>query len=129
MARSLNVTTTLRNLILCALMFAGPAFAEGLRDPMRPAGAPAAARPMAVYSLKLEGVIAGEKRVAIINGRLVRAGDTIAGARILEVLARGVRYERAGKVQILNLAVTPANIGVRVARSRPEEVRPKETRQ
>jgi hypothetical protein len=74
-------------------------------------------------------VIAGEKRVAIVNGRLVRAGDTVAGARILEVLAHGVRYERAGKIQTLTLAVTPANTSVRVARSRPDEDRTKEAGQ
>lgn len=117
----------LRIVAICAIVAAaaaGRVFAEGLRDPMRPAGAPAASRPAPVYSLKLEGVIAGGKRVAIINGKLVREGDTIAGARILEVLAHAVRYERAGKVQTLTLAVTPANTNVRVARSRPEEVRP-----
>lgn len=113
---------------LVAAAAAGRVFAGDLRDPMRPAGAPAAARPVPVYSLKLEGVIAGEKRVAIVNGRLVRAGDTVAGARILEVLARGVRYERAGKVQTLMLPVTPANTSVRVARSRNDEVGNKETR-
>jgi hypothetical protein len=57
------------------------------------------------------------KRVAIINGRLVRAGDSIAGARIVEVFATGVRYERAGKIQTLTLASAPANTNVRVARS------------
>jgi hypothetical protein len=106
---------------------AGRVLAGEMHDPMRPAGAPAAARPARpapVYSLKLEGVIAGEKRVAIVNGRLVRAGDTVAGARILEVLDHGVRYERAGKIQTLTLAVTPANTQVRVARSRPEEDKP-----
>jgi MSHA biogenesis protein MshK len=114
-----------RLIALCALIVAaaaGRVFAGELRDPMRPAGAPAAAaaaaaRPAPVSSLKLEGVIAGEQRVAIVNGRLVRAGDLVAGARILEVLAHGVRYERAGKVQTLTLAVTPANTNVRVARS------------
>jgi len=112
-----------RIIAICALVAAaaaGRVFAAEFRDPMRPAGAPtaaAAARPAASTSLKLEGVIAGEKRVAIVNGRLVRAGDTVAGARIVEVLAHGVRYERAGKVQTLTLVVTPANTNVRVARS------------
>lgn len=114
---------------LIAAVAAGRVFAGELRDPMRPAGAPTAVRPAPVYSLKLEGVIAGDQRVAIVNGRLVRAGDTIAGARILEVLAHGVRYERAGKIQTLMLAVTPANTSVRVARSRIEADRPKEARQ
>ena len=119
--------SSLRILAVAALIAAaaaGRVFAGEMRDPMRPAGAPAAARPAPVYSLKLEGVIAGEKRVAIVNGRLVRAGDTIAGARIIEVLEHGVRYERAGKIQTLSLAVTPANTTVRVARSRPEEEKP-----
>jgi MSHA biogenesis protein MshK len=110
----------MRWLLLTALgllMLAGIARAGDLRDPMRPAGAPAAARPVVASSLKLEGVIAGARRVAIINGRLVRAGDTIAGARILEVLAHSVRYERAGRIQTLTLPVAQANTGVRVVRS------------
>lgn len=110
----------LRIVAVCALVAAaaaGRVFAAELRDPMRPAGAPTAVRPAPVYSLKLEGVIAGEKRVAIVNGRLVRAGDSVAGARILEVFASGVRYERGGKIQTLTLATAPANTNVRVARS------------
>jgi hypothetical protein len=120
--------------MICALIAAaaaGRVFAGELRDPMRPAFVPAPARapdaaprPSTGNAIKLEGVIGGEKRVAIVNGRLVRAGDSVAGARILEVLANGVRYERAGKIQILTLAAAPANLNVRVARSRPEEVRP-----
>ena len=102
---------------LCAaLLLAGITSAGELRDPMRPAGAPAAARPAPVHTLKLEGIIAGAKRVAIINGRLARAGDTMNGARILEVFAHGVRYERAGKIQTLSLPVVHANTGVRVVR-------------
>jgi hypothetical protein len=115
-------------IVLVAAAAAGRVLAGDLRDPMRPAGAPAAARPAPIYSLKLEGVIAGDKRVAIVNGRLVRAGDSVAGARLLEVLAHGVRSERAGKVQTLMLPVTPANTSVRVARSRNEEAGNKETR-
>lgn len=110
---------------LCILLLVGIARGGELRDPMRPAGAPAAAasRPAPVFSLKLEGVIAGAKRVAIINGRLVRAGDTIAGAKILEVFPLGVRYERAGKIQMLTLPVTRADAGVRVVRSKPERLK------
>lgn len=113
---------------LVAVVMAGRAFAAELRDPMRPPGAPASARPAPASTLKLEGVIAGEQRVAIINGRLVRAGDSVAGARILEILAHGVRYQRAGKVLTLMLPVTPAHSQVRVARSRPAEVRTQEER-
>lgn len=103
---------------LCAaLLLISTCHGGDLRDPMRPAGAPTAARPAPVYSLKLEGVIAGGRRVAIINGRLARPGDVIAGARILEVFATGVRYERAGKIQTLTMPVVHASSSVRVARS------------
>ena len=108
-------------LALVAAAAAGRVFSGEFRDPMRPAGASVPARPAAVQSLKLEGVIGGAKRIAIINGRLVRAGDTVAGARILEVMAHGVRYERGNKILTLTLAVTPANTNVRVARSRSED--------
>jgi hypothetical protein len=103
--------------ILFSTLIAAAASAGELRDPMRPAGAPTAARPAPAFSLKLEGVIAGSRRVAIINGRLVRAGDSIAGARIVEVFATGVRYERAGRIQTLTLPVAAAHASVRVARS------------
>lgn len=113
-------------LLTAALLIAGTAQAEGFRDPMRPpnsapAAAPAPTSKLAVgTALKLEGVIAGEKRVAILNGRLARAGYVIAGAKILEVLANGVRYERYGKITTLTLATAPANTSVRVARSDKE---------
>jgi MSHA biogenesis protein MshK len=113
-----------RRLILMSLCSAGlatSAAADGLRDPMRPVGAaPAAPRAFSVQALKLEGVIGGEKRVAIINGKLVKAGDSISGARILEVLANGVRFERAGKISTLTLSAPPPGTAVRIARSQDQ---------
>lgn len=107
--------------MLVAVLSTAAAHAQTFRDPMRPAGtAPAtssAARPTAVASLKLEGVISGPVRIAIVNGRLVRAGDMIGGATVLEVLPDGVRYSRAGRVQTLVLPGARPNPGVRVARS------------
>jgi MSHA biogenesis protein MshL len=86
-------------------LLAAPAQAEGFRDPMRPAGsAPGAPRALIVKGLKLEGIIGGEERIAIINGRLARAGELIDGVRIVEVLANAVRYERAGKIHVLAVA-------------------------
>ena len=116
----------LRILCLCLapLLLSTGVQAQTFRDPMRPPGtATATLRPAKASSLKLEGVISGAVRVAIVNGRLVRAGDEIAGARIIEVLANGVRYSRAGQVQILVLPGVHALSGVRVARS-PEAIKP-----
>lgn len=118
-----------KNLIIrclwLTLLFAADAQAQGVRDPMRPPGATPAAssRPRASYTLKLEGVISGSVRVAIINGRLVHAGDEVAGARILEVLHDGVRYSRGGKVQSLLLPDVRALAITRLASS-PEANKP-----
>lgn len=117
-------TLRLANYCCAALVFVSNAWAQEIRDPMRPAGAvPVAARPRAATSLKLEGVITGTVRVAIVNGRLVRVGDEIAGAKILEVLGNGVRYSRGGRVQSLLLPGVAALATTRVARS-PEANKP-----
>ena len=109
-------------LALAALM-ACSAYAQTARDPMRPPGTAAAVRPRGPVALKLEGVISGSVRVAIVNGRLVRAGDEVAGAKILEVLPDGVRYSRGGQIQSLSLPGARALSSVRVARS-PEANKP-----
>jgi hypothetical protein len=105
------------------LLFASTGFAQAIRDPMRPAGAAPAARPRVASTLKLEGVISGSVRVAIVNGRLVRAGDDVAGVKILEVLHDGVRYSRGGKVHSLLLPGVTSIAVTRVARS-PEAKSP-----
>lgn len=100
------------------LLLASSAWAQEFRDPMRPAGAaPAAARARGPSSLKLEGVISGSLRVAIVNGQLVRAGDEVGGAKILEVLIDGVRYSRGGQIHSLLLPGVQAVAIRRVARS------------
>jgi MSHA biogenesis protein MshK len=103
---------------LLLLAIAKVASAQTFRDPMRPAGAaPAPVRAAAPAALRLEGVIDGAERVAIVNGRVVRAGDVVNGATVLEVLRRGVRLARAGKIQLLTLPAEPLPGSVRVARS------------
>jgi MSHA biogenesis protein MshK len=103
---------------LLILAIAKVASAQTFRDPMRPAGAaPAAARVAAPAALRLEGVINGAERVAIVSGRVVRAGDLVLGATILEVLPNGVRLSRAGRIQTLVLPAEPFIDTVRVVRS------------
>ena len=83
----------------CACVRAGD-----FRDPMRPPGStPAAPRQAGPPAMRLEGVISGAIRVAIVNGRVVSVGDLVGGATILEILANGVRYTRGGHVQTLTL--------------------------
>jgi hypothetical protein len=88
-------------LAACALT---TAVADPLRDPTRPpqaAGARAAPQEQAPV---LSAVFtAGDRRSAIVNGRLVRAGDSVGAFTIEDVLADGVRYRRAGSVRDLHL--------------------------
>jgi MSHA biogenesis protein MshK len=105
---------------LLILAIAKVASAQTFRDPMRPAGAapaPASVRASAPAALRLEGVINGAERFAIVSGRVVRAGDQVLGATILEIFPNGVRLSRAGKVQTLTLPAEPVIGSVRVARS------------
>jgi hypothetical protein len=101
---------------LLLLAIAKVASAQTFRDPMRPAGAaPAPVRAAAPAVLRLDGVIQGPTRVAIVSGRLVHAGDVVNGAQVLEVLSNGVRLSRAGKIQLLTLPAEPMPGSVRIA--------------
>jgi hypothetical protein len=103
---------------LLVLAIAKVASAQTFRDPMRPAGAaPAATRVAAPAALRLEGVIQGPTRVAIVSGRMVRPGDVVNGATVLEILPNGVRLSRAGKMQLLTLPAESLSGSVRVVRS------------
>ena len=106
---------------LLILAIAKVASAQGFRDPMRPAGAtPAPARVAGPAPLRLDGVINGAERVAIVSGRLVRAGDVVNGATVLEVMQNGVRLSRAGKIQSLTLPAEPMPGSVRVAEAKKQ---------
>jgi hypothetical protein len=63
-----------------------------------------------------------ERRVAIVDGRVVRAGDAIAGGRIEEVTARGVRYRRGAELRELRLGAT-AEIKKPAAATAPGRIR------
>ena len=83
--------------------------AETLRDPMQPANisAPAASSD----SLRLEAIFTnGAKRVAIVNGRLVREGERVGSARIDAILADEVRYTRDGSSKSLRLPSMPMRV-------------------
>jgi hypothetical protein len=93
---------------------AAAADAQTLRDPTRP---PQVQKYVAGRSgptestLVVTGVFsAGERQSAIVNGRLVHAGDTVAGCLIEAVLENGVRYRRAGAVHELHLSHAMASV-------------------
>lgn len=90
----------------CAVAASAAAQAEGYRDPTRPpvaSGRAVAAR--APAGLQFGGVvIGGDRRVALLNGRAVQAGDEVGGVKVIEVLPDGVRVSRAGRIEVLRLA-------------------------
>ena len=112
----------MRKILIVSLLLLAAAkvvSAQAFRDPMRPAGAtPAPTRAAAPAALRLEGVIDGAQRVAIVNGRVVRAGDVVNGAQVLEILPHGVRLSRAGKVQLLMLPAESMPGSIRVAEAK-----------
>ncbi len=81
-----------------------------LEDPMRPPGGTASTgSPAADTRFVLSStLIARERRSAIINGRHVSVGDTISGARVVEILPAQVRLHHQGRqltLQLLPVAV------------------------
>ncbi len=91
------------------------ASAADLRDPMRPPNAPAAATSHigAPSSLQLQAVMgSGQSRVAIVNEKVVRVGDTIGGALITEISAEAIHYSRGGKQLVASLPNTKISVRV-----------------
>lgn len=77
---------------------------ERLLDPTRPTHAKAPAAPRSTSAMRLEAVLmSSDRRIAIVNGQVLRAGDRIGDVLIEEVFADSVRYTRAGQSQLLRL--------------------------
>ncbi len=89
-------------LALAGLLAAGAAPALALKDPTRPPGAQpakahkAAARKALRWTLG-STLVSPRRRTAVINGRLVGVGETINGARVVEILPSQVRLRREGR--------------------------------
>lgn len=93
-----------RVLLATALAAAAPLAAAaadaGLRDPLRPPGwgDAAAADGFDAGAWRLVStLIADGRRVAIVNGRAVRAGDIVGGARVLAIAPGRVQLDYRGR--------------------------------
>lgn len=87
--------------------FASPALA--LEDPTRPSGfqAPVEA-PQPEVSFSLDSImIGGDKRLAVINGQMVREGQTLEQARVLRVAADRVVLSVDGQQRVLRWNIAP----------------------
>ncbi|WP_370315429.1 general secretion pathway protein GspB [Thalassolituus sp.] len=92
--------------LVAAVLFL-PAIVFAVGDPTRPPQfAPVEVKPRAAVkrSLELQQIlVAGEKRSAVINGTLVREGDTVSGARVVRITPDQVVVKIRKKHQTLSL--------------------------
>jgi hypothetical protein len=88
------------------------AAADRLVDPTRPPQASSPSSDPSYEGVRVEAVLrSAERDLAIVNGKIVRAGDRVAGVQIEAILPDGVRYVRDGQVRVARLQ--PASIPVR----------------
>jgi hypothetical protein len=93
---------TLTNPYLATLlltMTAQAALGDRLVDPTRPANAKAVASDVKYDNVvRLEAILRSDSSLlAIVNGKVVRAGDRVGATLIDEVLVDGIRYTRDGR--------------------------------
>lgn len=94
------------------LTMSAQAAADRLIDPTRPPQAPGPSSDPSNESVRVEAVLrSAERDLAIVNGKIVRAGDRVAGVQIEAILPDGIRYVRDGQVRVARLQ--PASIPVR----------------
>jgi hypothetical protein len=99
---------------LAALLLAmsAKAAADRLADPTRPPQASDTNGAPSYEGVRVEAVLRSKERdLAIVNGKIVRAGDRVSGVQIEAILVDGVRYVRDGQVHVARLQ--PASIPVR----------------
>lgn len=94
--------------VLFWMVLAGPVSAalvdgESLRDPTLPPGKMATTgKGAAVQSYRLSSVlVADDRRQAIVNGKTVRVGSGVDGARVIAIDADRVVLSVAGKSRVL----------------------------
>jgi lactam utilization protein B len=83
------------------------ALADTFIDPMRPAtvSAKAIATAHIEAPVRLTAIFqTGERRVAVIDGKVVKSGDRVGDVLVQEVFADGVRYSRDGRIETARLA-------------------------
>ena len=102
----MNLRRRYTAIIVLAALAAPDALA---RDPMRPPQAAVSRGAASVSSpVLLSAVIGdGERRIAIVNGRVMRAGETADGVTVERIDASGIVYRRGGVQRELKLASAP----------------------
>ena len=114
-----NTRPTLKPIATALLLglCAGTVSANPLADPTRPSNATEVTRESST-GIRLEGILRSEGRLlAIVNGKIVRAGDRIGDSRIDEILADSIRYTRGGRSSTARLTQKPISVRTNVVQS------------
>lgn len=94
-------------LVSGAMLGALPISVEALRDPTRPPADPTLSRPAenhAAEHWQLSSIlISPQRRIAVINGRSLQVGQSLAGARVLSIEADQVVLRQGERTHILRL--------------------------
>lgn len=94
--------------ILCAFVaMAAPLRAE-LADPMRPGGHAPRSSVSAPHWVLQSTLVSDSRRLAVVNGDIVRVGDRVAGARVLSIHSGEIWLERRGRR--FRLGLTPTEV-------------------
>ena len=97
--------------VFCALMaVAGSVHAE-LADPMRPGGYEGGATASGPRWVLQSTLVSDTRRLAVVNGDIVRIGDRIGGARVLSIHYGEIWLERNGRRFRLSLKPTEVKKG------------------
>jgi MSHA biogenesis protein MshK len=109
--------------LLMPLLFAAAnsAGAQAVQDPTRPpqalikpvAGAASAGAPQLQSILVARGP--GGRRVAVIDGNMVRIGDMVGGARVTGMTASSVQLQRGGKRETLKMTAPEEDVPLPIA--------------
>lgn len=95
-------TIALRTLLLLAASTG--AQAQGLIDPTRPFNAAATDHPEAAPSTQLQSVlIAAGRRVAVVNGEVVRLGGRLGDATVVKIEPTAITLRRGSDIEILKM--------------------------
>jgi hypothetical protein len=113
-ARLMAALTCLAGAVAVMNAVAGP---QTLVDPTRPVSASTVTETRVdTQRVQLEAVLnRSGSYVAIVNGRLVRAGDHVGNITIQTVTLEGVRYVQDGKTGFASMAATKLSVRKDVA--------------
>jgi MSHA biogenesis protein MshK len=91
--------------------------AQALIDPTRPSNAVAAEHLDTVPSQQLQSIlIAAGRRVAVVNGEVVRVGGQLGDATVVKIEPTAITLRRGGETEILRMY---SGIEMKAVRGRP----------